>query len=79
MSNDGTSIYQVMIWAGTAVTLCGLALLIWCILRVAKAKRAGLEPDALRDALQRVVPVNLGALFLSAIGLMLVVIGIILS
>lgn len=79
MEDSSTSIFEILIWVGTALTLTGLALLIWCIFRVAKAKRAGLTEDSLREALQRVVPVNLGALLLSAIGLMLVVVGIILG
>lgn len=67
---------EFLIWLGAAVTLVGLALLIWCIVRVMKARKAGLSDDDLRAALQKVVPVNTGALFLSMIGLMLVVLGI---
>lgn len=67
---------EVLIWLGAAVTLAGLALLIWCILRVMKARKAGLSDDNLRKTLQKIVPVNTGALFLSMIGLMLVVLGI---
>ncbi len=68
-----------MIWGGAAVSLTGLAGLVWCILKVARAKRAGLDGDALRAVVQTVLPVNLGAMFLSVIGLMLVVIGILLG
>ncbi|MFN3208274.1 MAG: hypothetical protein ACE369_04605 [Roseovarius sp.] len=70
---------EILVWLGAAVTLAGLALLIWCILRVVRARRAGLSEDDLRAALQRILPVNTGALFLSVIGLMLVVVGILLS
>lgn len=70
---------DVMIWAGTGVSLLGLAGLIWCIVRVAKARRAKVSEDALRAVIQSVVPVNLGALFLSVLGLMMVVVGIFLS
>lgn len=70
---------EMLIWLGAAVTLAGLALLIWCILRVMRARRAGLSDDELRAALQKILPVNTGALFLSVIGLMLVVLGITLS
>ncbi|MEO0569038.1 MAG: hypothetical protein AAF066_14990 [Pseudomonadota bacterium] len=69
----------ILIWIGTAVTLGGLTLLIWCILKIAKARRMGLPESELRDALQRIVPMNTGALFLSLIGLMLVVLGIAFS
>ena len=61
------------------MTLCGLGLLVFCILRVARVRRSGASDDALRDALQRIVPLNMGALFLSITGLMMVVVGIILS
>jgi len=71
--------FDVMIWGGATVSLIGLVGLIWCILRVAKARRAGLGEDELRAAIQQVLPVNLGAMFLSVIGLMLVVLGIILG
>ncbi|KRS11993.1 hypothetical protein XM53_13525 [Roseovarius atlanticus] len=70
---------EMLIWLGAAVTLAGLALLVWCILRVIRARRAGLSDDELRAALQKILPVNTGALFLSVIGLMLVVLGIALS
>ena len=70
---------EMLIWLGAAVTLAGLALLVWCILRVMKARRAGLSDEELRAALQKILPVNTGALFLSMIGLMLVVLGIVLS
>ena len=68
-----------MIWLGAAVTLAGLAGLIWCILTVTRAKRAGLSDAALKARLQKVVAMNLGALFLSVIGLMMVVVGIFLA
>ncbi len=68
---------QALIWIGAAVTLAGLGGLGWCILSVIRARRAGLPDEALRARLQRIVVWNLGALFLSVIGLMLVVVGIV--
>jgi len=67
---------EMLIWLGAAVSLAGLAGLVWCIVSVWKARRAGLSDADLRAAVQRVVPLNTGALFLSVIGLMLVVLGI---
>jgi hypothetical protein len=69
---------ETLIWIGTAVTVVGLALLLWCILAVAKARGAGLPDAELRARLQRAVVLNLGALLLSAVGLMMVVVGIFL-
>lgn len=70
---------QALVWIGTAITLAGLAALVWCILAVIRARRAGLPEADLRNRLQRVVVWNLGALFLSVIGLMLVVVGVLLG
>ncbi len=68
-----------LIWIGALVTLLGLAGLIWCILKVQKARKQGLDDAGLKAELQKVVALNLGALFLSVIGLMMVVVGILLS
>ncbi len=67
-----------LIWIGAAVTLAGVALLLWCVLTIARARRAGLADDQLKARLQRVIVLNFGALFVSAIGLMMVVVGIVL-
>lgn len=67
------------IWGGAAVSMLGLAGLVWCILIVAKARRTRLPEDQIRAKLRSVVPMNMVALFLSAIGLMMVVVGIILD
>lgn len=64
---------------GAALSLAGGAGLIWCIVRAVQARRAGLADADLRARLQRLVAVNLGALGVSALGLMLVVIGILLG
>lgn len=70
---------EILVWAGAAVSLIGLAGLIWCIVTVWKARNSGQSDDELRATMQRIVPLNTGALFLSVIGLMLVVLGIILG
>ena len=70
---------QALIWAGAALTLLGVAGLGYCVVRTLRARKAGLQDDALRAELQRVVTINLGALGLSVLGLMLVVLGIFLG
>ncbi|MEP3347742.1 MAG: hypothetical protein ABJN34_05165 [Litoreibacter sp.] len=64
---------------GAVITLMGLAGLMWCIIKVARARKQGLNDEELRAVMQTTVGLNLGALFLSAIGLMMVVLGIILG
>ena len=73
------TVFDALIWAGAGLTLLGLALLAWCILRVIGARRAQLSEDRMRETLQRLVPVNLGALLLSALGLIMVAVGAILG
>ncbi len=79
MDISGPSVFDALIWGGTALSLLGLLGLIYCIIRVSRAKRAGLDDESMRAELKKVVPLNLGALFLSVIGLMTVIIGIFLG
>jgi hypothetical protein len=70
---------EALIWIGAVVSLLGVAGLIACILIAARARRDGLDDAAMSARLQKVVALNMAALFLSAIGLMMVVVGILLS
>jgi hypothetical protein len=70
---------DILVWSGAAVTLAGFCGIIWSILAVLRAKKAGLDDASLRARLNRILPVNLGALGLSVIGLMMVVVGILLG
>jgi hypothetical protein len=74
--DDNSTIFDLLVWMGALISVLGLAGLIWCIVRVSKARRAKLPDEELRAAIQAVLPLNLGALFLSILGLMLVVIGV---
>jgi alkylhydroperoxidase/carboxymuconolactone decarboxylase family protein YurZ len=69
---------DVLIWIGAAVSLIGVAGLAWCILMALRARNSGLPDEEIRSALQKVVIYNMGALGVSALGLMLVVLGIFL-
>ncbi|KXF90090.1 MULTISPECIES: hypothetical protein [Phaeobacter] len=71
--------YEIMVWVGAAVSVAGLIGLMWSVVRVMQAKRQKLDDDALRAVVQKVLPYNLGALFLSVIGLMLVMLGLTLG
>ena len=70
---------EILVWLGACVSLAGLAGLVWCIARVWKARKADLSDDELREVVRSVVPWNTGALFLSMTGLMMVVLGVMLS
>lgn len=70
---------EILIWSGATVSALGLLGLVWCIVRVARARKSGLSDEALRAEIQKVVPLNLAALFVSVIGLMMVIVGIFLS
>ncbi len=70
---------DLLIWIGTAAALIGVAMLVWCVVRAMRLRRAGLPDAELRAGLQKVVLVNMAALGVSAIGLGLVVAGILLG
>lgn len=70
---------EILVWAGAACTLAGVFGLIWCIVLALRARRSGLPDAEMRTALQRVVVLNMGALAVSGLGLMMVVVGIMLA
>ena len=70
---------SILIWPGALISLVGVAALLWCIRQAAKARKAGLDEDQMKARLQQLVAWNMGALAVSAMGLMLVVIGILLG
>jgi len=70
---------DILIWTGAFVSLLGLIGLLWCIYKVWQARKSGLTDDALRNAVRKIVPLNTGALFVSVLGLMMVIVGIMLG
>ena len=68
-----------MVALGALVTLGGLGLLVYCILTVAKARKANLPEEELKARIRQVIAINLAALFISTIGLMMVIVGLFLS
>lgn len=70
---------EYVTWAGAGITLCGLAGLVFSALLVMRARRAGLDDAGLRGAMQKALVWNVGALALSGLGLMMVVVGVILA
>ena len=70
------SIFDMIVWGGAGLSVVGLIGLIWCIIRVARARRSGMDDQEMRAVLQKVVPLNLGARCVSMLGLMMVIVGI---
>lgn len=70
---------ELLVWIGAILAILGLCGLIACIVIAARAKREGLEGEAMQARLQKVVALNLGALAASALGLMMVVLGVFLG
>ena len=68
-----------MIWIGAALALLGVGGLAWSAVIVVRARRAGLDEAGLRARMARALPINLGALLLSVLGLMCVVTGVLLG
>jgi hypothetical protein len=70
---------EMLIWGGTGLTLIGVLALMWCVFLAMRARRSGLPDEQIRAELQRAVVLNLGALAVSAIGLIAVAVGVILG
>lgn len=79
MEDASLTLADLLIWGGTLVSLAGLVGLVLCIIYVARARKAQLAEQDMRALLQKALPLNMGALFLSVIGLMLVILGIFLA
>lgn len=70
---------EIVVWSGAALSAIGIVGIIYSIVAVTRAKRANLPDEELRARISRILPVNLGALFVSMIGLMTVIIGVMLG
>ena len=68
-----------LIWIGGIVSAIGLVGIFYSVVLVIRARRNSTDDADLRARLNRALPWNLGAFFLSAIGLMMVVVGILLT
>lgn len=67
---------SVLVWVGVVLTAAGLLAIIGCIIAVRHAKRQG---DAvLQERMRILVPANMAALFVSTLGLMAVIVGLVL-
>jgi hypothetical protein len=78
-TKEGQRGMEWMIGLGALVSFAGIAGLIWCVLLALQARKTAADEDDMRNRLQRVVILNMAALGVSALGLMIVVSGILLS
>ena len=70
---------EIIVWIGAALSVLGLCGIIYSMVAVTKAKRANLPDEELRARISKILPVNLVALFVSMLGLMAVIIGVMLG
>lgn len=70
---------EIIVWIGAALSAIGLCGIVYSIVAVARAKRANLSDEDLRARVSAILPLNLIALFVSMIGLMAVIIGVMLG
>ena len=68
-----------LIIIGAIISIIGLVGLVTSAVQVMRAKKAGLQDDALKARMQKALVLNMGALALSTLGLMVVVLGIFLA
>ena len=67
-----------LIIPGVIVTCIGLGLLLYTMARIWRAKKQGVNDAEMKAQLQAAIAWNLGAMGCSAIGLMMVVLGVLL-
>lgn len=68
-----------LVWVGAALTLVGVALIGLCVVMAVKSRKGDQDEAQAKARMQKVVALNMLALFISIIGLGAVSIGIILA
>ena len=68
-----------LIWGGALLSVIGLIGLLFSMYKVAKAKKNNTSDQELRDSIKAAMPLNLASLFVSVLGLMSVIIGVLMS
>ncbi len=69
---------ELLVIAGAIVALLGLFGLAYCIWKSILIKRSGADLKTITPQLQKLIAINFASVGLSALGLMMVVIGILL-
>jgi len=71
--------FQLLLWAGAGVTMIGVIGLMWTAITTNQLRQSRVPDAEMRRALQKGALRNMVALFIAALGLMMVVIGILLD
>ena len=69
----------ILIWGGALLSVFGLIGLLFSMYKVAKAKKNNTSDQELRGSIKAAMPLNLASLFVSVLGLMSVIIGVLMS
>ena len=69
----------ILIWCGALLSVFGLIWLLFSMYKVAKAKKNSTSDQELRESIKAAMPLNLASLFVSVLGLMSVIIGVLMT
>ena len=69
---------DILIYIGSILAILGLLGLVYCIIAAAKIKREGPEAENFAERMQKLGAMNMGALSVSTLGLIMVIMGMIL-
>jgi hypothetical protein len=69
----------ILIWGGALLSVLGLIGLLFSMYKVAKAKKNNTSDQELRNSIKAAMPLNLASLFVSVLGLMSVIIGVLMT
>ena len=69
----------ILIWGGALLSIFGLIGLLFSMYKVAKAKKNNTSDQELRESIKAAMPLNLASLFVSVLGLMSVIIGVLMT
>ena len=69
----------ILIWGGALLSVFGLIGLLFSMYEVAKAKKNSTSDQELRESIKAAMPLNLASLFVSVLGLMSVIIGVLMT
>ena len=69
----------ILIWGGALLSVFGLIGLLFSMYKVATAKKNSTSDQELRESIKAAMPLNLASLFVSVLGLMSVIIGVLMT